>query len=189
MALRSRLLLLASSLMFLFSAVSQPAKADSLSIVYTSPQNQTATVSSDSFTSVVFTGYVLNNTGAPITFQLTGGPEPFEPYVAGFIDGIGYPGITLAAGQSTGIIDLATISLQFFDPSLTYPGIVNLVLDAISVNPATGQTGGTITENDASITVRAAMPEPSTLLLLSFALPGLLLAGCWTSRAFFRTHR
>ena len=43
--------------------------------------------------------------------------------LSSLIDGIGYPGITLAGGQSTGIIDLATISLSFFDPSLTYPGV------------------------------------------------------------------
>jgi hypothetical protein len=98
---------------------------------------------------------------------LTGGPAPFEPFVASFLNGIGYPGITLAGGQSTGIIDLATVNLQPFDPSLTYPGLVNIVLDAISVNPLTGQTGGVITENDASIRVQTAVPEPSTLSLLT----------------------
>jgi len=175
MPLRSKLLFLAAGFIISFGVVSPLAKADSLSIVYTSSANQTAIVG-PTFTTVVFTGYVLNNTGTPITFQLTGGPEPFEPYVASFIDGIGYPGITLGAGQSTGIIDLATINLQFFDPSLTYPGIVNIVLDAISVDPATGRTGDTITENDASITVRAGVPEPSTLLLLGSALLVLFLA-------------
>jgi hypothetical protein len=177
MALRSKLLFLVAFLVFSLGVTVSPASADSLSIVYTSPQNQTATVG-PTFTTVVFAGYVLNNTDAPITFQLTGGPEPFEPYVASFIDGIGYPEITLGAGQSTGIIDLATINLQLFDPSLTYPGIVNVVLDAISVDPVTGQTGGTITENDASITVRAVVPEPSTLLLLGSALLVLFLVCC-----------
>ena len=189
MALRSKLLVLASSLIFSFGVVIPAASGDSLSIVYTSSQSQTATVSPDSFTTVLFTGYVLNNTNAPITFQLTGGPEPFEPYVASYLDGIGYPGITLAAGQSTGIIDLATVNLQFFDPSLTYPGVVNIVLDAIPVDPATGITGSTITENDASVTVRVAAPEPSTLLLLSFALLMLLLVGgCCSQRTFFGIH-
>jgi hypothetical protein len=181
-------LLFLAGLSFSFGVVSPLAEADSLSIVYTSSQNQTATVG-PTFTTVLFTGYVLNNTDTPITFQLTGGPEPFEPYVASFIDGIGYPGITLAAGQSTGIIDLATINLQFFDPSLTYPGIVNVVLDAISVDPVTGHTGSTITENDASITVRAAVPEPSTLLLLSSALLVLFLVCCCGPTNFFKnTH-
>jgi hypothetical protein len=175
--LRSKLFFLVTILIFSFGIVSPPASADSLSIVYTSPQNQTATVG-PTFTTVLFAGYVLNNTDAPITFQLTGGPEPFEPYVASFIDGIGFPGITLGAGQRTGIIDLATINLQFFDPSLMYPGIVNIVLDAISVDPVTGHTGGTLTENDASITVQAAVPEPSTLVLLGSALLMLLLVGC-----------
>jgi hypothetical protein len=188
MPLRSKLFLLATGLVCLSGVVGPPASADSLSIVYTSPQNQTATVG-PTFTTVLFTGYVQNNTDAPITFQLTGGPEPFEPYVASFIDGIGYPGITLAAGQNTGTIDLATINLQFFDPSLMYPAIVNIVLDAISVDPTTGHTGGTITENDASITVRAVAPEPSTVLLLTFALFVLFLACCCGSANFSKnTH-
>ena len=181
MPLRSELLFLAASLIFSFGLVSAPASADSLSIVYTSPQNQTATVG-PTFTTVLFAGYALNNTDAPITFQLTGGPEPFEPYVASFIDGIGFPGITLGAGQSTGIIDLATINLQFFDPSLMYPGLVNIVLDAISVDPVTGHTGGTLTENDASITVQAVVPEPSTLVLVGSALLVLLLV-CYCAPA------
>jgi hypothetical protein len=46
---------------------------------------------------------------------------------------------------------------------------VNIVLDAISVDPATGRTGGIITENDASIRVQTAVPEPSTLFLLTSA--------------------
>ncbi len=146
----------------LFAPVS---KADALSIVYTSSQNPTATIGSG-FISVDFTGYVVNNTNAAITFQLTGGPVPFEPYVAGFINGIGYPGITLAAGQSTGTIDLATVNLNPFDPSLVYPGIVNIVLDAIYVDPLTGHTGNLITENDASIRVQTPVPEPSSLFLL-----------------------
>jgi hypothetical protein len=183
MPLRSKLFFLVTILIFSFGLVSAPANADSLSIVYTSPQNQTATVG-PTFTTVLFAGYVLNNTDAPITFQLTGGPEPFEPYVASFIDGIGFPGITLGAGQSTEIIDLATIELQFFDPSLTYPGIVNIVLDAISVDPVTGHTGGTLTENDASITVQAVVPEPATLVLLGSALLVLLI---WSAVSPLRT--
>ncbi len=73
------------------------ARADSLSIVYSVSQNQTVDVQDGAFTVVTFTGSVTNNTGAPITFQLTGGPEPFEPYVASFQNGIGFPGITLYA--------------------------------------------------------------------------------------------
>lgn len=98
---------------------------------------------------------------------MTGGPVPFEPFVAGFINGIGYPGIALAGGQSTGIIDLAAVNLQPFEPSLIYPGFVNIVLDAISINPVSGQTGSVITENDASISIQTAVPEPSTLSLLT----------------------
>jgi len=141
------------------------ARADSLSIVYTSSQNQTGVVGSG-FVQVVFTGFVTNNTSSSITFQLTGGPEPFEPYVASFIDGIPFPGITLAAGQSTGVIDLAIVNLNPFDPSLPYPGTINLVLDAIPVNAATGQTGGTLTENDATVGVVHAVPEPGIVQML-----------------------
>ena len=141
------------------------ARADSLSIVYTSSQIQTAVVGSG-FVQVVFTGFVTNNTSSSITFQLSGGPEPFEPYVASFIDGIPFPGITLAAGQSTAVIDLAIVNLNPFDPSLPYPGTINLVIDAIPVNAATGQTGGTLTENDATVDAVHAVPEPGMVQML-----------------------
>ena len=169
MCLRSILKPLAVILVILFPFISPLCKADSLSIDYLSSQDQTATVG-PGFTPVVFSGYVVNNTNTPITFQLTGGPVPFEPYVAGFVNGIGYPGITLAGGQSTGIIDLATVNLQPFDRSLTYPGLVNIVLDAISVDPITGHTGGVITENDATIHVQTVVPEPPIVLLLTSGL-------------------
>jgi len=140
------------------------ARADSLSIVYSVSQNQTVDVQDGAFTVVTFTGSVVNNTGAAITFQLTGGPEPFEPYVASFQNGIGFPGITLGAGQSTGNIDLAIVTLQFFDPSLTYPGTVNIVLEAVSPG-----TGNAFTENDVSIQVLApgtVIPEPSVVMMI-----------------------
>src|SRR6266404_1694064 len=86
------------------------ARADSLSIVYSVSQNQTVDVQNGAFTVVTFTGSVTNNTNAPIAFQLTGGPEPFEQYVGSFQNGIGFPGITLGAGQSTGQIDLAIVA-------------------------------------------------------------------------------
>jgi len=184
MSVRFRIFTLATA--FLLLACFAPlARADDLSIVYTSSQTQTATVG-PGFTSVDFAGYIVNNTDAPITFQLTGGPEPFAAYVAGFIDGIPYPGITLASGASTSIFDLFTVNLNPFDPSLTYPGTVNIVLDAISVDPTTGQTGGVITENDASILVQAPVPEPSTLALL---LPALLLIAFLCHRQFPRLHQ
>ena len=168
MSSRSRAIFLPAVFLYL-ACFTSLANADSLSIVYTSPQNQTATVG-PGFTPVDFAGYIVNNTNAPITFQLTGGPEPFEPFVASFINGIGYPGITLGAGASTSPFDLFTINLNPFDPSLAYPGTVNIVLDAISVDPITGHTGGVITENDASIRVQTTVPEPSTLLLFLSAL-------------------
>jgi len=162
---------LAGFLLFSVVLVAPIAKADSLSIVYTSTQDQTDMVSTG-FSSVVFTGFVINNTDAPITFQLTGGPEPFEPYVASFQNGIGFPGITLGAGQSTGNIDLAIVTLQFFDTHLTYPGTVNIVLEAVSPG-----TGNAFTENDASIQVFApgtVIPEPSVaMMIFAGALVGL----------------
>lgn len=169
MSLRTNFGYPAVALLISFAFITPLAKADSLSIVYTSSENQTATVG-PGFTPVVFNGFIVNNTIAPIKFQLTGGPVPFEPFVASFVNGIGYPGITLPGGQSTGIIDLATVNLQPFDPSLTYPGLVNIVLDAISIDPVTGHTGGIITENDASIRVQTGVPEPSSLLLLTLGL-------------------
>ena len=148
------------------------ARADSLSIGYSVSQNQTVDVQDGAFTVVTFTGSVTNNTNAPITFQLTGGPEPFEPYVASFQNGIGFPGITLGAGQSTGNIDLAIVTLQFFDTHLTYPGTVNIVLEAVSPG-----TGNAFTENDASIQVFApgtVIPEPSVaMMIFAGALAGL----------------
>jgi len=159
---------LAAVTAFLFVAilfVSRPAYADSLTIHYTNSQSQTDIVG-PGFTQIDFTGFVTNNTSSPITFQLTGGPVPFEPYVASFVNGIPYPGITLGAGQSSGLINLAVVTINPFDPSLNYPGTVDIVLDAITVDPVTGHTGGVITEDDASIQVISSIPEPSTLLLL-----------------------
>src|SRR5258708_36661039 len=77
------------------------ARADSLSIVYSVSQNQTVDVQDGAFTVVTFTGSVTNNTDAPITFQLRGGPAPLEPDVATFQNGSGVPGIRLGAGHNT----------------------------------------------------------------------------------------
>jgi hypothetical protein len=47
-------------------------------------QSQTAAVGLTTFAVVTFSGSVINNTDAPIAFQLAGGPVPFEPFVASF---------------------------------------------------------------------------------------------------------
>ena len=170
---RSMRCLLGCLLPISFALLAPIAKPDSLSIVYTSPQNQTDVVSSE-FTSVVFTGFVVNNTDAPITFQLSyvlGPPSSF--YVASLIQGIGFPGITLGAGQSTSVFDLATVNINPFDPSLTYPGVVNFNLDAISL-----PTGGLITESSDSVQVVTGIPEAPTIELLGLAL----LAGIVAAR-------
>jgi hypothetical protein len=142
-------------------------------------ENQTA-VAGPGFTVVDFTGSVRNNSDAAITFQLTGVPHDFEPYVASFVDGISFPGITLGPGASMGVIDLAIVTLQPFDPSLPYPGSVGIALEAI--NP---MTGSVFTENDASIHAVTAMPEPSATVLLLFAFAGLLFAGMMSSKLKF----
>jgi hypothetical protein len=151
------------------AAFAQSAQADSLTIAYTASQNQTAVVG-PGFTVVDFTGSVTNNSDAAITFQLTGVLHNFEPYVASFVDGIPFPGITLAPGASTGIIDLAIVTLQPFDPTLAYPSNVAIQVEAI--NP---MSGSIFTENDVSIRVVTAAPESSATMLLLSAFAGLLL--------------
>jgi hypothetical protein len=178
MVLRSMRFFLAGFLLLSFVLLAPIAKADSLSIVYTSPQNQTDVVSLG-FTSVVFTGFVVNNTDTPITFQLSyvlGPPSSF--YVASLIQGIGFPGITLGAGQSTSVFDLAAVNLNPFDPSLAYPGVVNFTLDAISL-----PTGGLITQSSDSVQVVTGAPETSTLELLGLALLAGLVAVRLKARA------
>jgi hypothetical protein len=160
----------------LVAASAQSAKADSLTITYTVNQNQTSVVG-PGFTVVDFTGSVTNNSNVAITFQLTGVLHDFEPYVASFVDGIPFPGITLGPGTSTGVIDLAIVTLQPFDPSLPYPGNVGIALAAI--NP---MTGSVFPENDASLGVVTAPPEPSAIVLLLSAFGGLLFAGMTSSK-------
>ena len=119
-----------------------------------------------------FAGSVTNNSDAAITFQLTGVLHNFEPYVASLVDGIPFPGITLGPGASTAVMDLAIVTLQPFDPSLPYPGNAGIALEAI--NPTSSSI---FTENDASIHVVTATPEPSAIVLLLSAFGGLLFAG------------
>src|SRR6266481_7008389 len=153
---------------WLVAAFAQSTKADSLTITYTVNQNQTAVVG-PGFTVVDFTGSVTNNSDAAITFQLTGVLHNFEPYVASFVDGVPFPGITLGPGASTGVVDLAMVTLQPFDATLPYPGHVGIALQAI--NP---MSWSIFTENDVSINVVTATPEPSAIMLLLSALGGLL---------------
>jgi len=152
----------------MLSVFAPSVPADSLTIAYAVNPNQTAAVEFNNFVEVTFTGSVTNNTDAPVAFQLTGGPVPFEPFVASFQNGIGFPGITLAPHASTGTIDLAVVTLQPFDPDLSYPGQVKIVLQAVSPG-----TGTAFTENDASIEVRkpaGAVAEPSVALLVAGSL-------------------
>jgi len=180
MVLRLVRFFLVAFLLFLFVLLAANAKADSLSIVYASAQDQTDVVSTG-FSSVVFTGFVVNNTAAPITFQLSyvlGPPSSF--YVASLVQGIGFPGITLAGGQSTPVFDLATVTINPFDPSLVYPGLVNFNLDAIAL-----PTGGLITESADTITVVTGVAEAPTFTLGVLAL----LAGYLAMRIRLRNQR
>jgi len=108
---------------------------------------------------------------------LTGVLHNFEPYVASFVDGIPFPGITLGPGASSGVIDLAIVTLQPFDPSLPYPGNVGIALEAMHA-----MSGSIFTENAASIYVVTATPEPSAIVLLLSAFAGLLFAGMPSSK-------
>jgi hypothetical protein len=164
------------ALLSLVAACAQSTKADSLTITYTVNQSQTAVVG-PGFTVVDFTGSVTNNSDATITFQLTAVLHNFEPYVASFVDGIPFPGITLGPGASTGVMDLTIVTLQPFDPSLPYPGNVGIALEAI--HP---MSGAIFTENDACIHVVTATPEPSATVLLLSAFAGLLFAGMKSSK-------
>lgn len=172
----TRQFLLSSFLCLPFLLVwSSPANADSLTITYNGDQNQTATVQLTAFATVVFTGSVTNNSNQPVTFQLLGGPNPPSPYVASFQSGIPFPGITLAPsgmpGSTTGIIDLAIVMINPFDPSLPYPGLVNIVFPA--VDPHTGMTLSGSSGNTATILV-VNTPEPSSIILLAISLLGLV---------------
>jgi hypothetical protein len=152
--------------LFIFSVgmglIALNAAADPLTISYLNP-NQTATIGATGFVTVTFFGTVTNTSNSAVAFELSGGPQPFEPYVAGFISGVPFPGETLAPGASTGVFALATVTLNPFDPSLAYPGLVNIVL------PAVGATGNTLGASTASIEVLHAVPEPTELRLLFWA--------------------
>ena len=165
-----RLLILLAGLVLVASNVS----ADTLTISYLDP-DQTATIGASGFATVTFFGSITNNSGSSVTFEMLGGPQPPSPYVAGFVTGVPFPGMTLAPGASTGVFALATVTINPFDPSLPYPGLVNIVL------PALDATGNTLGESPLSIEVVHSVAEPSALAqLLGTFSEGLLL--------FFLSH-
>jgi len=75
MSSRSRAIFLPAVFLYL-ACFTSLANADSLSIVYTSPQNQTATVG-PVFTPFDFAGYIVNNTNAPHHFSIYRRPRAF----------------------------------------------------------------------------------------------------------------
>jgi len=84
MTLSRRLLRISLLLVLPLAALSAPAMADSITIAYTSSQNQnqTALVGGTGFTIVTFFGSITNNSIAPITFDTVGsGPVTPDPYV------------------------------------------------------------------------------------------------------------
>lgn len=174
MTVSQRLLRISFLLVFPLIALSLPAKADSLTISYSSSQDQTALVGGAGFTIVTFFGSIKNNTNASITFDTVGsGPVTPDPYVAGFVGAFPFPGITLLPGASTGIIDLAKVTLNPFDPSLTYPSTRLIKVEAVIPS---GVLAGTILgENDAMIQVVSSVPEPPTVLLFACSLLGLVI--------------
>jgi hypothetical protein len=167
-----RLLILLAGL----ALATSKASADTLTITYLDP-NQTATVGEAGFATVTFFGSITNNSNAPVTFEMLGGPQPPSPYVAGFVSGVPFPGMTLGPGASTGVFALATVTINPFDPSLPYPGSVNIVF------PALDAIGNTLGEGPLSIEVLNGVPEPSVLLQLLGALCALPLV------VFFCTFR
>jgi PEP-CTERM motif len=176
MTVSQRLLRISLLLIFPLAALSAPAMADSLTISYTSSQNQTALVGATGFTVVTFFGSITNNTGASIAFNTVGsGPVTPDPYVAGFVGAFPFtfPPFTLGPGANTGNVALATVTLNPFDPSLTYPSTRLIKVEAVIPS---GVLGGTILgENDAMIQVVSSVPEPPTVLLFASSLLGLVI--------------
>jgi hypothetical protein len=175
MILSQRLLPISLLLIFL-AALSAPAMADSLTISYDGSQNQTALVGTAGFTIVTFFGSITNNSIAPITFDTVGsGPVTPDPYVAGFVGAFPFtfPPFTLGPGANTGNVALATVTLNPFDPSLTYPSTRLIKVEAVIPS---GVLAGTILgENDAMIQVVSSVPEPPTVLLFASSLLGLVI--------------
>lgn len=161
-ALRSSLLI-AFAIVFV-AGLAPVALADGLSIHFVGSHHRTDVVGS-SPTSVDFMGSVTNKSDDPITFQLSGFANPSDFYLDSLIFGIQFPGITLAAGQSTGLIDLLLVNVKIFDPSLLYPGLEKISLTAIDPN-----TGATFAEKDLSVRIVTGVPEPSSLALLFTSL-------------------
>jgi hypothetical protein len=156
--------------LFVLLCAPSHAAADPLAFSYVSPTAAVDVVLDGQFSEVDFFGSITNTSGQNITFQLQGGPVPFEPYVAQFITGVPFPGITLGPGQSTGVFEIAKVVINPFDPSLPYPGFVEIVLPAVDPN-----TGATIATNDLSIEVVRSVPEPTVFVLMAVGLALLAL--------------
>ena len=161
-------------LFFVSTVLARSANADGITFHFSSPTEQSVVVGS-SLTQVVFDGYITNDTQAPISFALIT-PSPESPYVASVVSPFPYPGITLPVGGSTASQALATVTFNLFDPSLQYPGVANIVLEAETLQ------GNIITQTNLTLHVLSeAVPEPSPLTLVGVCCFGLL--------AFFALRR
>jgi hypothetical protein len=112
---------------------------------------------------------VTNHTGSLVRLEVLGGPQPPSPYVTGFVTGVPFPGMTLGPGACTGPFALATVTINPFDPSLPYPGFVDIVL------PALDGTGKTLGERPLSIEVVRTVREPSVVHLVGSGCVFLLM--------------
>ncbi len=157
--------------LILITAITSNVGADTLTITYLDP-NRTATVGASGFATVTFLGSITNNSNSSVTFEMLGGPQPPSPYTAGFVSGVPFPGMTLGPGASTGVFALATVTINPFDPSLPYPGSVNIVF------PAVDAIGNTLGESPLSIEVLHGVSEPPVLLLLTAAFSAFVFLFC-----------
>jgi hypothetical protein len=149
-------------------SLARTASADTLHFQFTGPTDQTVVVGS-SLTQVIFSGFITNDSQTPITFALIT-PSPESPFVASVVSPFPFPGITLAAGDSTPLEALATVTFNLFDPSLQYPGIADIVLEAETLQ------GNIIAQSDLTVHVLStAVPEPPSLVFHTLSCFGLLV--------------
>jgi hypothetical protein len=158
---------LLSPLLFSCFFLVGPADGDSLTFHFNGATEQSVTVGS-SLTQVSFNGFITNGSLSPITFALIT-PSPGSPYVASVVSPFSFPGITLPAGESTAAQTLALVTFNLFDPSLPYPGLANIVLEAETLQ------GEIIAETGLTVHILSATaPEPPVRMLLAFSCLGLL---------------
>lgn len=159
---------LSGLLLFSWLILPKPANGDGITFRVTSPTEQTVIVGS-SLTQLSFDGFITNDSAASITFALIV-PSPDSPYVASVISPFPFPGTTLPAGGSTPAETLALVTFNLFDPSLPYPGVANITLEAETLQGEIIGSG-----NLTARVLSASIPEPPALMLLAISCVGLLV--------------